>query len=88
MNASNIMDEHECRAAAINAVFLRCDQLKRNFFTAQDARASDLIVRTLMQLQTVDAYNGIDIAAPQTLPSHSDVSVYAAIEKALTSEKT
>lgn len=87
MNASHIMDEHECRAAAINAVFLRCDQLGRNFFTAEDARASDLIVRALMQLQTISVEQNANIIAPQTLPQHTEVSVYAAVEKALTLEK-
>jgi hypothetical protein len=78
---SNYVDEHECRAAVLNAVLVRCRQNGRGFFTAEDARVSDLFTRALLQLDEVGA--GVREGAQQTMPSHAAVAAFAAVEGAL-----
>ncbi len=75
------VEEHECRAAALNAVLVRCRQNGRGFFTAEDARVSDLFTRILMRLEVV----GEDVreGTPQTMPSHAAIAAFAAVEGAL-----
>ena len=76
-------DEHAVRAACQNAVLLRCQQLGRMFFSAEDARAADMMTRVLMQLDKIDVPEDARLDAPQTLPQHAELKIYSAVEQAL-----
>ena len=76
-------DEHQIRAACMNAVLLRCNQLGRAFFSAEDARAADMMTRTLMYLEKIDVPEDARLDAPQTLPQHAELKIYSAVEAAL-----
>ena len=76
-------DEHAVRAACQNAVLLRCQQLGRAYFSAEDARAADMMTRVLMQLEAIDVPDTARLDAPQTLPQHAELKVYDAVEQAL-----
>jgi hypothetical protein len=76
-------DEHAVRAACQNAVLLRCQQLGRSYFSAEDARAGDMMTRVLMQLEAIDVPDTARLDAPQTLPQHVNLEVFSAVEKAL-----
>tara|TARA_R110000868_G_scaffold68622_4_gene202807 strand:- start:1013 stop:1282 length:270 start_codon:yes stop_codon:yes gene_type:complete len=78
-------DEHAVCAACMNAVLLRCNQLGRAFFSAEDARAVDMTARTLMYLEKIDVPDAARLDAPQTLPQHAELKAYRAIEDALAS---
>lgn len=78
-------DEHAVRAACMNAVLLRCNQLGRAFFSAEDARAVDMTARTLMYLEKIEVPEHARLDAPQTLPQHAELKAYRAIEDALAS---
>jgi hypothetical protein len=74
-------DEHEVRAAALNAVLTRGRQLGRMFFTAEDAKVAETMVRTMMMLKPVG--DGVREGAPQTMPSHVSIPAVAAVERVL-----
>jgi len=80
-SVSNYIEEHECRAAAMNAVLVRCRQNGRGFVTPEDARVAELFALALMRLQPVD--DNVREGAPQTMPSHAAVAAFAAVEGAL-----
>lgn len=75
--------ENECRAACLNATLLRGAQLGRAFFTAEDARAAEIMTAMLMRLKAVAIPNDARLDAPQTLAKHDEVAVYRAVESAL-----
>lgn len=71
----------QIRAAAENLVRLRCEQLGRNYSTAEDARGAWIIESAAMMLQKVEKVTSL--GAVQTQAASPNVAGYNAVERAM-----
>jgi hypothetical protein len=71
----------QIRAAAENLVRLRCQQLGRDYSTAEDARGAWIIETSAMMLQKVEKQTSL--GAPQTQAQSPTLAGYNKVERAM-----